>query len=486
MKMKKQQNKVFFYFLNFILMFFIFAFIKSICFIKIYFPNVYLSNIIFFLKYNIKGVDSNFVKTYIVSCVYWPVFFALLITFLVPLIKTVRSLYILLTKKKLFKKAVRYTSDNHATILFFTSLFVIYVSFLFTLFTNWSKIFPPKSSFYEQHYVSPSDQTFKFPVQKQNLIIIVAESLEKTFSNERFFETNLIEPLERIKSKGISFENYTNGYTTIATQPFFLALLAGVPTTIASKEIINIWGKNTPQLQNAYTLSDILTDNGYHTLFVGGMNTSFAGQKPFLQSHGFNEKYIDALFIREFYPNFKRAGEWGYQDKDIFEITKQELPKTKQPFFAIVNTIDTHQYYFPKIQAKKHFSRPEYDLIYNTSSHIADFINWLEKQTFFKNTTIIIIGDHLRDGNTLAMPDKRTIYNLFINSLKTPQTTDRTLTQIDLFPTVMESIGITWQNHKLGLGASVFSNEQTLEEKFGATFLAKELSKRNDLYDSLW
>ena len=112
-------------------------------------------------------------------------------------------------------------------------------------------------------------------------------------------------------------------------------------------------------------------------------------------------------------------------------------------------------------------------------------MEWLKQNADWKNTVIAIVGDHLRMGNNFPMPSKRSIYNLFINSEK-PQDLNRTFSQIDLFPSVVEAMGGNIKNHRLGLGTSVFSKQKTLSEKYSDEFLSETLAKRSELYEKMF
>ena len=112
-------------------------------------------------------------------------------------------------------------------------------------------------------------------------------------------------------------------------------------------------------------------------------------------------------------------------------------------------------------------------------------MEWLKQNADWKNTVIAIVGDHLRMGNDFPMPSKRSIYNLFINSEK-PQDLNRTFSQIDLFPSVVEAMGGNIKNHRLGLGTSVFSQQKTLSEKYSDDFLRETLAKRSELYEKMF
>ena len=120
----------------------------------------------------------------------------------------------------------------------------------------------------------------------------------------------------------------------------------------------------------------------------------------------------------------------------------------------------------------------------------ADFIEWLKKQPFFKNISLVVLGDHLVINNALydkylqPHQKKRRIFNLFINSNYTENiNTNRHFSGVDIFPTVLESIGADIPNRRLGLGVSLYDNsQQTLIEVLGKKRLDEELYKKSDRY----
>lgn len=123
-------------------------------------------------------------------------------------------------------------------------------------------------------------------------------------------------------------------------------------------------------------------------------------------------------------------------------------------------------------------------------SQIGNFVEWIKQQDFYNNTTVVIVGDHLcmdyefyqQHGVTA---DRRRIYNCFINpALDTDGlSVDRSFTSLDIFPTVLSSIGATWDGDRLGMGANLFSDTKTLVESIGIDALNSELRKRDRFYD---
>lgn len=122
-----------------------------------------------------------------------------------------------------------------------------------------------------------------------------------------------------------------------------------------------------------------------------------------------------------------------------------------------------------------------------SSKRVNDFINWIKSNDFYKNTTIVVLGDHLTMQNSYYNGYKnfnRTIYNAFINSKQKEQNNkNRHFNNFDLYPTILASLGFEIEGNKLGFGTNLYSGEKTLSEKLGSSYVDKELLKRNQFYD---
>ena len=133
-----------------------------------------------------------------------------------------------------------------------------------------------------------------------------------------------------------------------------------------------------------------------------------------------------------------------------------------------------------------------FDVAYANSFHCSDnkiyeFINWIKKQDFYEDTTIVIVGDHLtmQEGFYSSNSDNdRYLYNVFINSsMDTDNSKNRSFSVFDLYPTTLAAMGATIDGNKLGLGVNLFSEEETLLEKMELKDLNSELVKKSDFYN---
>ena len=182
---------------------------------------------------------------------------------------------------------------------------------------------------------------------------------------------------------------------------------------------------------------------------------------------------------------------WGYEDKKLFEYAKnklKEISKEDKPFNFTMLTADTHftDGYLDD-SCKEIFDKKYANAMYCSDSKVGEFVDWIKKQDFYDNTTIIIVGDHLTSQAFFYEDDtyQRTIYNSIINSPIQPiNSKNRLFTALDMFPTTLASLGVTIEGNKLGLGVNLFSEEKTLLEILGKDEFETELSSNSAYYNN--
>ena len=117
-----------------------------------------------------------------------------------------------------------------------------------------------------------------------------------------------------------------------------------------------------------------------------------------------------------------------------------------------------------------------------------EFVEWLEQQPFYENTTIVITGDHLSmdKGYFNRNVDEdyvRRNYNCFINAaVDTTFDENRQFSALDMFPTTLAALGCTIEGEYLGLGVNLFSGKPTLIEKLGYEKFDRQLTMSSDFY----
>lgn len=365
-------------------------------------------------------------------------------------------------------------------------------------FNTYVKAQKVNSEFFEEYYVNPSEVNVSFEGKKRNLIYIFVESLESSNTssvNGGLFEESYIPNLEQLALDNVNFSNtdkiggVIQVNNTTWTMAGLVAQTAGIPLKIPIDG--NSYDKYSTSLPGAYSIGQVLEKNGYKNYFMMGSDASFGGRKDYFIQHGNYEifdyyKAIELGYIDKDYYEW-----WGYEDKKLFSYAKKkltEISKNDEPFNFTILTADTH---FTDGYLDSSCEKP-FDVSYANSFHCSDnkiyeFINWVKKQDFYKDTTIVIVGDHLtmQEGFYKSGTDNdRYIYNVFINSsVSTENNKNRKVSAFDLYPTTLAAMGASIEGDKLGLGVNLFSEEKTLLEKMELTKLNEELVKKSDYYN---
>ena len=352
------------------------------------------------------------------------------------------------------------------------------------------------SNFIEDNYKNPKDVKITFPQNKKNLIFIFSESMESSFTsieNGGFLNTDAIPELTQLAKENINFSNTDKlggalpTYGSTWTTAGIVSHTFGIPLKVGGG--IYETGE-LPFLPGAYSMFEILKDNGYNMLSIKGSKIKFGGIGKMLKDHGDMDYFdyntaIDTGKIPEDYLEF-----WGYEDIKLFEYSKEKITNMAngdKPFMVTVETIDTHYpdgYRCEECESIYGYQYP--DVVRCASKQISSFIKWAQQQTWYENTTIVVVGDHLTMKSNMFGDDQsnnRTTFNLFVNSVaQSENVKNRQFMTADMFPTILASIGCEIEGDKLGLGTNLFSKSQTLYEEFGYDFVNEELKKKSIFY----
>lgn len=376
-------------------------------------------------------------------------------------------------------------------------------------FFDWVKAQTSNSTFIAEQYVDPNSIKIEFPEQKRNLIHIFVESTETTIQdkvNGGYLEENLIPELTELAKNNISFSQ-SDKLEGAATAPLcgwtvaaLITQTSGIPLKLYgdSAALSHSMSLYESFLPGAKSIGEVLQDAGYKNFFMAGSDFDFGGGTKYLLEHGNYEiyDYKTAVVngkIPEGYFEW-----WGFEDQKLFEYAKEELLKlaaADQPFNFTMMTCDSHSEDGYVCDLCQEYYDDQYSNVWRcTSKQVEDFVKWIQEQPFYENTTIVITGDHCSmDSDFYSdLPQEphagttiRKTYNCFIHSAIEPKTeNNRQFTTIDMYPTILASLGVKIDGNRLALGVNLFSDEQTLSEKFGYEYFFSELEKKSVFYNS--
>lgn len=357
---------------------------------------------------------------------------------------------------------------------------------------------------YENSFVESNTVTLDFPEKKKNLIYIVVESLESTYTDQEHgggYPEDLMPNLYQLAKEGTDFspagtKELNGAYVASNTGWTVAGLVAqssGTPLNVGNGDFCRNFQSDDQFMPHLTTLGDILKEAGYHNYFMCGSDAAYAGRANYYRQHG-DYEILDwgtaknSGFIPKDY-----AVWWGFEDLKLFDWAKQKLPeiaKNDQPFNFTMLTADTHfedGYLCPECEDE--FDSQYENVIACSDRQISKFVRWVQEQDFYKDTTIVIAGDHLSmDGSVpqTAGPDyDRKSFAIVLNGPRYELETQRSFTTLDLFPTILESLGVQIEGHRLGLGTSLYSDEPTLAEALGIMELNAELTAESVYYTNV-
>lgn len=344
--------------------------------------------------------------------------------------------------------------------------------------------------YFGSHYAPPQSAQLR-AVRPRNLVLIYVESLEAAYADPALFGQDRIAPLTRLE--GTSFARYRQAPGTGWTIAAMVATQCGVPLERVGLFDVNTQGQVIDDfLPNATCLSDLLQQNGYRNVFMGGASLKFAGKDNFLRSHHYDEAYGKEEWIARGADPRNMNG-WGLYDDDLLAQAREKLRQLHQsgkPFNLTLLTVDTHEPYGFQSRHCDAGSTPQFEgVVQCTAQSVADFVAFIKQSGYLEDTNVVILGDHLARKNPVAdrletLPE-RYIFNKFISSEPVHKNREE-IVHFDLLPTVLEFIGFDAHGRQLGLGIGGLRADDKKPEPDRFSKMRESLLNRSDTYLGLW
>ena len=495
-------KKIILLFALFLLMFLSYSFWWA----KRNYANIALAQIVFTLNMTMKGTAGDILKSYFLTAFVPSIIFTV-VAWIGMLILIKKHYYLEIT---LGQKSFCLKLKKCIFIIIYGYWFIFLIlaaDCQFAIF-DFCKNQMQQSNFIEEEYVAPESVKIIFPEQKRNLINIYIESGETSFQNINnggMCEVNYMPEMTKLAKDNISFSHtdLLEGATVAPACGWTIAGLvaetAGIPLKLFGYDELNV--DNSMERFNSFlpgvtTIGDLLEKEGYKNFFMAGSEFEFGGRKSYYSTHGNYEiwDYNTAKEKDKIADDYKVF--WGFEDKKLYQFAKEELlqlAENEQPFNFSLLTVDTHQPQGYLCDLCENKYDEQYANVWACASkQLNEFINWIQEQEFYENTTIVILGDHCSMSTGIIESEyqkhtgetNRKVYNTFINSVATPvNEKNRKFTTMDMFPSVLASIGVEIEGNKLALGTNLFSDKSTLAEEYGYEVLFEELNKKSLFYD---
>lgn len=511
---KKSVFSIFWIILLFILIFLSY----SMKWCMTYFGNISMNEIVFTLNMPLKGTSEEYFDTYFNEVFNPFLIWCMILGFIFWNLNIFISNFRVNLNIKLFRYQNRLDFNNIISCEFpkWLLIAVWLVGIIYEAEDNY-QIFNyinnniKASSFIENEYVDANKIDIVFPEKKKNLICIFIESAETTFQDKKnggVFDENIIPEMTNIAKNNISFSQSEllkgasvapgTGWTIAG----LVAQTSGMPLKLyaygaGDEGPDNKLGNYEYFLPGVVSIGEILERIGYDNFFMAGSDFTFGGRTEYFTQHGNYEiwDYYSALSEKKIPEDYRVK--WGFEDQKLYEYAKEKLIKLSdegRPFNFSMLTVDTHTGggYVCDLCPDKYVE--SYANVWACAScQLENFLRWLEQQEFYDDTVIYIAGDHSSmQGNFVEeyIYDKhhgdteRNVYNVFINSsVKPVKMKNREFTTLDFCPSILAALGAEIEGNRIGLGTNLFSEEQTLAEKYGYEEFFRELGRKSLFYN---
>lgn len=448
-----------------------------------------MDELVYHLTTPLEGTNGDLIRDFLWQCVVPAVIILIILIVLLTILKKERKKYL--------------------TVLF-SGLIISFAAAGFFVQNAWSRLKigdyienqGTYSTFVDENYVDPIDVSITFPEKKKNLVYIFLESMEVTYTDKESggaFDEGCIPDLLKLARENEDFSGTDERLNGALALPGTTWTAAGVFSQTSGIPLTTEAGDNMDTqdtfYENAVTLGDILEKEGYSQTLMLGSDATFGGCRLYLKDHG-NFDILDYKYAVEngWIPADYRVW-WGYEDKKLFDFAKQrllELSEGEKPFNLMMQTIDTHmEDGYVCDSCRSEFGENQYANVMACSSRqVVEFVNWIQSQPFGENTSIVLVGDHpTMDSDfcqDVSEDYERRVYTCFVNGGDAQnREKTRVYSAFDIFPTTLASLGVTIEGNRLGLGTNLFSEEETLTEKFGMEQESIELSRKSKLLEEL-
>ncbi len=298
---------------------------------------------------------------------------------------------------------------------------------------------------------------------KRNVVVVICESFSAYKSSMFGNPLNTTPYFNEMCKNGIFFDRcFTPAYGTARG---VWATITGTPDV----EYPNTSSRNPSYVDQHSIINDYPGYSRYY--FIGG-SSSWANIRGLLTN---NLSNIHLLEEEDF--NARKVDVWGISDKRLFLNANDTFRTRKEPFVAVIQTADNHRPYTIPEEDQKEFKQVSYpeDTLYKygfTSNAelnafrysdfaFEKFIEAAKKETYFKNTIFVFVGDHGLRGNASAIfPEAFTTSGINIHHVPLlfyapaflpAQRRHDACSQVDVFPSVSALAGISYKNTTMGI-----------------------------------
>jgi len=297
-----------------------------------------------------------------------------------------------------------------------------------------------------------------------NIVVIILESHTSDVVGVLGGEKNVSPFLDSLSKSSLLFNSVFSSGTR--TDQGIVSILNGWPATPYHSIM-----RSTEKSKRLPSIPKDLKTLGYSTAFYYGGESNFSNMNLYLMNQTF-----DHVYDKKDFPANTPGGKWGVYDENLFKKQREDLSKTKEPFFSVMMTLSTHEPF--DVPGEKRFpGNSEEDLFRNAAAYtdacVWNYLESVKNDPWYANTLFIILADHghrLPWSRNDLMPEARRIPMLFYGDVLLTKFKGRQIRKLgghhDLAATLLPQMGLSGANYKwsknlLSTGSKEFAYYQS-------------------------
>jgi len=343
----------------------------------------------------------------------------------------------------------------------------------------------PVEEYIQQHYAKPNPEYFGM-AKGRNVIYIHLESFQQFLidyklkvDDKEYEVTPFLNSLYHSKET-FAFSNVFNQVKAGKTSDAETMIETGLFGLNQGSFMVNYGGTNTQQ-----AAPFILSKNGYNSSAVFHGNAgSFWNRNTAYKQWGYNYFFDASYFTKQ---NSSNSFQYGLNDKYMLKDSIKYLERLQQPFYTKFITVSNHYPYttslsgddlgFPLAKTQDETINGYFATANYLDSSIKAFFDYLKESGLYKNSIIVLYGDHYgisnsrnpalapllgKNSETWSSYDnamlQRVPYMVVIPGMDKGGIIDTFGGEIDMLPTLEHLLGIE-SNKFLQVGQDMLSPE---------------------------
>ena len=266
----------------------------------------------------------------------------------------------------------------------------------------------PVEEYIQQHYAKPNPEYFGM-AKGRNVIYIHLESFQQFLidyklkvDDKEYEVTPFLNSLYHSKET-FAFSNVFNQVKAGKTSDAETMIETGLFGLNQGSFMVNYGGTNTQQ-----AAPFILSKNGYNSSAVFHRNAgSFWNRNTAYKQWGYNYFFDASYFTKQ---NSSNSFQYGLNDKYMLKDSIKYLERLQQPFYTKFITVSNHYPYttslsgddlgFPLAKTQDETINGYFATANYLDSSIKAFFDYLKESGLYKNSIIVLYGDHYGISNS--------------------------------------------------------------------------------------